>query len=56
MNAEQALQVLDQVTQNVAGTRRDHETIQQALGVLSELVQKCANCENSECKTKCQNQ
>jgi len=38
MTPEQALQILDQVTQNVAGTRKDHETIRQALEVLAKVV------------------
>jgi hypothetical protein len=38
MTPEQALQILDQVTQNVAGTRKDHETIQQALQTISKAL------------------
>ena len=38
MTPEQALQILDQVTQNVAGTRKDHETIRQALEVLAKAI------------------
>lgn len=38
MTPEQALQILDQVTQNVAGTRKDHETIRQALEVLAKTI------------------
>lgn len=40
MTPEQALQVLDQVAQNVAGTRKDHETIRQAVEVLQQAIAK----------------
>lgn len=40
MTPEQALQVLDQVAQNVAGTRKDHETIRQAVEVLQKAIAK----------------
>lgn len=48
MTPDQALQVLDQVTQNVPGTRKDHETIQQALEVLRKALSegKCEKCPN----------
>jgi len=39
MNPEQALQILDQVCQNVPGTRKDHEAIAQAISVLAHSEQ-----------------
>jgi hypothetical protein len=53
MTPEQALQVLDQVTQGISLVRKDHETVINALNVLSALVQKCNQCCNEE---KCPNQ
>ena len=38
MTPEQALQIIDQVCQNVPGTRKDHETIAQAIAVLAEAI------------------
>jgi hypothetical protein len=38
MTPQQALELLDRVLQNVNGTRRDHELIQQALNVLREIL------------------
>lgn len=40
MNSEQAIQILSQVALAHVGTRKDHEVIEAALKVLSELVKK----------------
>ena len=40
MNPEQAIQILSQVSLVHVGTRKDHEVIEAALKVLSELVKK----------------
>jgi hypothetical protein len=40
MTKEEALQVLDQATQRIQGTRADHAIIIKALQILSELVEK----------------
>lgn len=48
MTPEQALQVIDQVCQNVPGTRKDHETIAQAIATLAEAIKQkdCEQCPN----------
>jgi hypothetical protein len=48
MTPEQALQILDQVCQNVSGTRKDHETIAQAITVLADAIKPkdCESCPN----------
>lgn len=62
MTPEQALQLLDQVAQNVAGTRKDHEAIMMASNVLYEFIEAnkpkeptCENCPEAGCE-KCPNQ
>lgn len=42
MTPLQALQLVDQVLQNVSGTRNDHEKIKEAVRVLAEAVSKDA--------------
>jgi hypothetical protein len=62
MTPDQALQLLDQVCQNVAGTRKDHEAIMQAANTLYEFIEAnrvkdtpCENCPEAGCE-KCPNQ
>jgi|NOAtaT_7_FD_contig_31_2859332_length_510_multi_4_in_0_out_0_2 hypothetical protein len=50
MNPEQALQILDQVCQNVPGTRKDHEAIAQAISVLAEAIKPKK--EGEQCPTQ----